>query len=60
MTGVIDYYKGYYTIVVDGGDRPRSRMLRVLWLSVPRLDRETTVGSFNIENFSDDETNSIM
>ena len=58
LTGVIDYYKGFYTIVADASDPPKVENVKGFVAVSAATDRETTVGSFNIENFFDDETNS--
>ena len=58
ITGVIDYSKKFYTLLVDP-DSPRVvENVRGFVPSSPAGEREVTVGSFNIENFFDDEVNS--
>jgi predicted extracellular nuclease len=58
LTGVIDYYKGFYTLVVDAASPPKVENIKGFVAVSPAAAREVTVGSFNIENFFDDETNS--
>ena len=58
LTGIIEYSRKFYTILLDGGDRPIVEGARGFTPVSPAGERELTVGSFNIENFFDDETNS--
>ena len=58
LTGVIDYYKKFYTLAVDAADPPAVENIKGFTAVSAADKRETTVGSFNIENFFDDETNS--
>ncbi len=58
MTGVIDYSRKFYTLYVDAANPPKVDNIRSFVPTSPAGDRQTTVGSFNIENFFDDETNS--
>lgn len=58
LTGVVDYSRKFYTIHVDAGYEPKVENLRSFVPLSPAAERETTVGSFNIENFFDDEVNS--
>ncbi|MEO7539270.1 MAG: endonuclease/exonuclease/phosphatase family protein [Pyrinomonadaceae bacterium] len=58
LTGVIDYSKQFYTLLVDAADPPTVENIRGFVPVSPAGEREVTVGSFNIENFFDDETNS--
>ncbi len=58
MTGVIDYSRKFYTLYVDAANPPKVDNIKSFVPMSPAGERETTVGSFNIENFFDDETNS--
>jgi predicted extracellular nuclease len=58
LTGVVDYSRKFYTIDVDAGYAPKIQNLKTFTPLSPASERETTVGSFNIENFFDDEVNS--
>jgi len=58
LAGVVDVFKGFYTLVVDAGDSPKVENVKGFVPVSAAADRETTVGSFNIENFFDDESNS--
>ena len=58
LTGVIDYSRKFYTLYVDAANPPKIDNIRPFVPMSPAGERETTVGSFNIENFFDDETNS--
>ncbi|MBP7376080.1 MAG: endonuclease/exonuclease/phosphatase family protein, partial [Pyrinomonadaceae bacterium] len=58
MTGVIDYSRKFYTLYVDAANPPKVDNIRPFVPTSPAGEREATVGSFNIENFFDDETNS--
>ncbi|MEO7538520.1 MAG: endonuclease/exonuclease/phosphatase family protein [Pyrinomonadaceae bacterium] len=58
LTGVVDYFKKFYTIVVDASTPPVVENIKGFVPVSAAGDREVTVGSFNIENFFDDETNS--
>lgn len=58
MTGVVDYSRRFYTINVDAAYQPKIENMRSFTPLSPAAERETTVGSFNIENFFDDEVNS--
>ena len=58
LTGVVDYYKGFYTLLVDAAEPPKVENVKGFVAVSAAGERETTVGSFNIENFFDDETNS--
>ena len=58
LTGVIDFSRGFYTLLVDARS---PRAVENLKTAVPVSaagEREVSVGSFNIENFFDDEINS--
>jgi len=58
ITGVIDYFKKFYTLVVDASPTPAAENIKGFVPVSPAGEREVTVGSFNIENFFDDEENS--
>lgn len=58
LTGVVDYSRRFYTIYVDAAAPPKVENTKVFTPVSPAGERETTVGSFNIENFFDDEVNS--
>lgn len=58
LTGVIDYSRRFYTLYVDAANPPKVANIRTIVPTSPAGERETTVSSFNIENFFDDETNS--
>ncbi len=58
LTGVIDYSKKFYTLLVDATNPPTVENIKGFVAVSPAGDREVTVGSFNVENFFDDEVNS--
>ena len=58
LTGVIDFSHGFYTLLVDAADPPVAENIKGFVSISPAAEREVTVGSFNIENFFDDEINS--
>ena len=58
LTGVVDYFKKFYTIIVDAANPPVVENVKGFFAVSPAADRQVTIGSFNIENFFDDETNS--
>lgn len=58
LTGVIDYFKKFYTLLVDVANPPTVENVRGFVPVSAAGEREVTVGSFNIENFFDDEVNS--
>jgi uncharacterized protein len=58
LTGVVDYSRKFYTIHVDAGYEPKIDNMKSFTPLSPGAEREATVGSFNIENFFDDEVNS--
>ncbi|MGI8470262.1 MAG: endonuclease/exonuclease/phosphatase family protein [Pyrinomonadaceae bacterium] len=58
LTGVIDYAFRAYTLVVDAGNPPTVEGNKNFVPASPAGEREVTVGSFNMENFFDDEINS--
>lgn len=58
LTGVIDYSKQFYTLLVDAAPAPVVENIKGFLPVAAAGAREVTVGSFNIENFFDDEVNS--
>lgn len=66
LTGIIQYGsndvhfrgKDTYTLLVDAGQSPTVENMKAFFPVSPAGEREVTVGSFNIENFFDDENNS--
>lgn len=58
LTGVIDYAYKSYTILVDADNPPTVEGNKTFVPASPAGEREVTVGSFNLENFFDDEKNS--
>ena len=58
LTGVIDYSRKFYTLYVDAANPPTVENVKGFTPLSPAGEREVTVGSFNIENFFDDEVNS--
>ncbi len=58
VTGVIDYAYKSYTILVDANNPPTVEGNKTFVPASPAGEREVTVGSFNLENFFDDEKNS--
>lgn len=58
LTGVVDYAFKSYTILVDSNNPPVVEGNKTFVPTSPAGEREVTVGSFNIENFFDDEINS--
>ncbi len=58
VTGVIDYYNNAYTLVIDANNPPIIEGNKTFTKVSPAGDRETTVASFNIENFFNDEKDS--
>ena len=58
LTGVIDYSRKFYTLYVDAATLPKVENIKGFTPLSPAGEREATVGSFNIENFFDDEVNS--
>lgn len=58
LTGVVDYSFKSYTILVDANNPPVVEGNKTFVPTSPAGEREVTVGSFNIENFFDDEENS--
>lgn len=58
ITGVIDYYNNAYTLLVDANNPPTVEGNRTFVKVSPAGERETTVASFNIENFFNDEKDS--
>ncbi|MGE3465630.1 MAG: hypothetical protein AB7J13_01750 [Pyrinomonadaceae bacterium] len=55
--GVVDYSRKFYTIHLDPTPPKIENIATFVPLS-PAGEREVTIGSFNIENFFDDEVNS--
>jgi uncharacterized protein len=58
LTGVIDYAKGSYTLLVDANNPPTVEGNKSAVPVAAAKEREIMVASFNLENFFDDETNS--
>jgi predicted extracellular nuclease len=58
MTGIIDYSRKFYTLYVDAAAPPKVENIKGFVPLSPAGEREVTIGSFNIENFFDDEVNS--
>ncbi len=58
LTGVIDYSYRHYTLLVDAANPPVVSGNTTFVKVSAAGERETTVASFNIENFFDDERNS--
>lgn len=58
LTGVIDYSRKFYTLYIDAANPPKVENLAKFIPLSSAGPREVTIGSFNIENFFDDETNS--
>jgi len=58
VTGVIDYNRKAYTLLVDANNPPAIEGNKNFTKVSPAGERETTVASFNIENFFDDTKNS--
>ena len=58
VTGVVDYARQKYTIFVDANNRPTIEGNKSAVPASPVKEREILVGSFNLENFFDDEKNS--
>ena len=58
LTGVVDYSRNFYTLAVDAASPPKVENIKGFVAVSPAGERELTVGSFNIENFFDDEINS--
>ena len=58
LTGVVDYTRQAYTILIDADKPPIIEDIRTFVPTSPAGEREVTVGSFNLENFFDDEKNS--
>jgi uncharacterized protein len=58
LIGVVDYSYRRYTILVDAATPPVVEGNKTFTRVSPAGERETTVASFNIENFFDDEKNS--
>ncbi len=58
LTGIIDYSRKFYTLVIDAKDPSEIENIKGFVPLSPAGNREVTVGSFNVENFFDDENNS--
>lgn len=58
LTGVVDYAFKNYTILIDANNPPTVEGNKTFVPASPAAEREVTVGSFNLENFFDDEKNS--
>ena len=58
LSGVIDYSRKFYTLYVDAANPRIVENIKGFTPLSPAGEREVTVGSFNIENFFDDEVNS--
>ena len=58
LTGVIQYERSTYTLIVDAANLPTPENIKGFVPVSPAGDREVTIGSFNVENFFDDEVNS--
>ena len=58
LVGVMDYGYRHYTLLVDAASPPTIEGLKAFTPVSAAADREMTIGSFNIENFFDDEKNS--
>jgi predicted extracellular nuclease len=58
LTGVLDYAFRRYTLLVDAAKPPTIEGMKSFTAVSAAGDRELTIGSFNIENFFDDEKNS--
>jgi predicted extracellular nuclease len=58
VTGVIDYAFRAYTLLIDAANPPVVEGNKTFVPASAAGEREVTVGSFNLENFFDDERNS--
>lgn len=58
VTGVVDYAFKNYTLLIDAATPPTVEGNKTFVPASPAGAREVTVGSFNLENFFDDEKNS--
>ncbi len=58
LTGIVDYSRKYYTLLVDADPEPVVENIRGFIPLSPAGEREVTVGTFNIQNLFDDEVNS--
>lgn len=58
LTGVIDYSKKFYTLLVDAAPPPSIENIKGFVPVSAAGEHEVTVAAFNIGNFFDDETNS--
>ncbi len=58
VTGVIDYAYNAYTLLIDANNPPTVEGMKTFTKASAAGERETTVASFNIENFFNDEKDS--
>jgi predicted extracellular nuclease len=58
LVGVMDYGYRHYTLLVDPTSLPTIEGMKAFTPVSAAGERELTIGSFNIENFFDDEKNS--
>jgi len=58
LTGVIDYSRRFYTLIVDANDRPKPENVKGFVPVSAAGPRELTVAAANLENLFDDEINS--
>ena len=58
VTGVIDYNRKAYTLLIDASNPPTVEGNKTFLKASPAGERETTIASFNIENFFNDEKDS--
>lgn len=58
IVGVVDFGYRKYTILIDSDNKPTVENKKSAVPVPTAKDREITVGSFNLENFFDDEQNS--
>lgn len=58
LTGIIDYSRRFYTLVVDANDRPTPENIKGFTPVSAAGPREMTVAAANLENLFDDEINS--
>jgi uncharacterized protein len=58
LTGIIDYSKGSYTLLVDANNPPTVEGNKSAVPVTAAKEREIMVASFNLENFFDEEINS--
>lgn len=58
VTGVVDYAYNAYTLLIDANNPPMVEGVKTFTKASAAGERETTVASFNIENFFNDEKDS--